>query len=155
MAYLKPPVNYIQQVVPRKWDVVRSVTLETNTRATQEIVAPGKSWGDCNSTTSNWPYQGHKVPYLVWRPTDDYLPALWPNCNHWTRVPVVCSVRAESWWILHSSLGTFFETIPKACIIEFPRETGAFYLIWMAIFLLQHNHTCAGQLKCPEGHVWH
>ena len=32
------------------------------------------------------------------------------------------------------SLGTLFETIPEAGIVEFPREAGFFYLIWMAIY---------------------
>ena len=32
------------------------------------------------------------------------------------------------------SLGTRFETIPEACIVEFLREAGFFYLIWMAIY---------------------
>ena len=31
------------------------------------------------------------------------------------------------------SLRTLFETIPEACIIEFLREAGFYYLIWMAI----------------------
>ena len=30
------------------------------------------------------------------------------------------------------SLGTLFETVPEACIVEFLREAGFFYLIWMA-----------------------
>ena len=42
------------------------------------------------------------------------------------------------------SLGTLFETIPEACIVEFLRETGFFYLIWMAIYpeqpLIQISH---------------
>ena len=32
------------------------------------------------------------------------------------------------------SLGTLFETNPEACIVEFLREAGFFYLIWMAIY---------------------
>ena len=32
------------------------------------------------------------------------------------------------------SLGTLFETVPEACIAEFLREAGFFYLIWMAIY---------------------
>ena len=32
------------------------------------------------------------------------------------------------------SLGTLFEAIPEACIVEFLREAGFFYLIWMAIY---------------------
>ena len=36
------------------------------------------------------------------------------------------------------SLRTLFETIPEACIIEFMREAGLFYLIWKAIYSIQH-----------------
>ena len=32
------------------------------------------------------------------------------------------------------SLRTLLETIPEACIVEFLREAGFFYLIWMAIY---------------------
>ena len=32
------------------------------------------------------------------------------------------------------SLRTLFETVPEACIVEFLREAGFFYLIWMAIY---------------------
>ena len=34
-------------------------------------------------------------------------------------------------------LRTLFETIPEACIIEFPREAGFYYLIWMARYPTQ------------------
>ena len=57
-ADLKPLVNsYIQQEVQTKWDV--SIH---NTRNSQEIPAPDKSWRSCNNPTPNWPHQGHKVP---------------------------------------------------------------------------------------------
>ena len=36
------------------------------------------------------------------------------------------------------SLRTLFETIPDACTVEFLREAGFFYLIWKAIFSIQH-----------------
>ena len=32
------------------------------------------------------------------------------------------------------SLGTLFETVPGAYIVEFLREAGSFYLLWMAIY---------------------
>ena len=35
------------------------------------------------------------------------------------------------------SLMTLFETIPEACIIEFLREAGFYYLIWIAIYPIQ------------------
>ena len=81
---------------------------------------------------------GHtKAAYLVPRAAD-YLPALWPDSNHWTHASNVCSVTEKSWWILHSWLiGDLFETIPEVCIIQFLRETGFLYLIWMAIYPIQ------------------
>ena len=36
------------------------------------------------------------------------------------------------------SLRTLFETIPQTCIVEFLREAGFFYLIWKAIYPVQH-----------------
>ena len=36
------------------------------------------------------------------------------------------------------SLRTLFETIPETCIVEFLREAGFFYLIWKAIYPVQH-----------------
>ena len=41
----------------------RSLSLEVNTRSTQEISVPDQSWG-CH-LGSNWSYQTHEVPYLV------------------------------------------------------------------------------------------
>ena len=41
-------------------------------------------------------------------------------------------------WINPHSLGTLFETIPETCIAEFLREAGFFYLIWKAIYPVQH-----------------
>ena len=35
------------------------------------------------------------------------------------------------------SLRTLFETIPEACIIEFMREAGFYYVIWMAMHPIQ------------------
>ena len=32
------------------------------------------------------------------------------------------------------SLGTLFETVPEVCIVEFLREAGFLYLIWMTIY---------------------
>ena len=107
-ADLKPLVSsYIQREVQIKWDVSihgwRSVPPETNTRTIQEIPAPDQSWGGCDNPTSNWPYQGHKIPYLVPR-TTDCLPALWPDSDHWTHTPGMYSVATKSRWVLHSWL---------------------------------------------------
>ena len=103
---LKPLVNsYIQQLVQTKWDVAVHgrylLSSETNTGATEEIPALNQSWRGCNHSTSNWPYQGHQVPYLVLR-TADGLSALWLNTEHWPYAPGVCSVTGMSWVILHS-----------------------------------------------------
>ena len=60
----------------------RSLSLKTNTGTTQDMKAPNWSGGGCNYLTSNWPYQGHQVPYLVlWTP--DGLPPLWLDTDHW------------------------------------------------------------------------
>ena len=61
-----------------KWDVAvhgRYLSLETNTRATEEMPALNQSWRGCNHPTSNWPYQGHQGPYRDLR-TADYLSPL-------------------------------------------------------------------------------
>ena len=59
----------------------RSLSCETNTGATEEVPAPNQSWRGCNHPTSNWPYQGHQIPYLVPR-TANWLSPLWSNTNH-------------------------------------------------------------------------
>ena len=45
------------------------------------------------------------------------------------------------------SLRTLFETIPEACIVEFLREAGFFYIIWKAIYSVQHIIRITHQLK--------
>ena len=79
----------------------RSVSPETNTRTTQEISAPDQSRGGCDNPTTHWPYQGHKIPYLVPR-TTNCLPELWPD--NWAYTPGMYSVGTKSWWVLHSWL---------------------------------------------------
>ena len=44
------------------------------------------------------------------------------------------------------SLRTLFETIPEACIVEFPREAGFVYLIWKAIYSIHHIIKITDQL---------
>ena len=44
------------------------------------------------------------------------------------------------------SLRTLFETIPDACIVELLRESGLFYLIWKAIYSIQHIIKIVDQL---------
>ena len=149
-ADLKPLVNsYIKQEVQTKWDVSihgRDLHLVKPT------LGPPKKFQhltrSCNNPTSNWPHQGHKVPYLVPRTTNN-LPALWPDSDPPTHAPGVYSVTTQSWRILHcwDSLGTLFGTVPEVCIVEFLREAGFFYLIWMAIYpeqlliLISHQMT--------------
>ena len=60
----------------------RSLSCETNTGATKKVPAPNQSWRGWNHPTSNWPYQGHQIPYLVPR-TTDWLSPLWSNTYHW------------------------------------------------------------------------
>ena len=83
------------------WSV--SASPETNTRTTQEISAPDQSWGGCDNPTPNWPYQGHKFPYLV-PMTIDCLPALWPDSVNWAHTPGMYSVATKLWWVLHNWL---------------------------------------------------
>ena len=86
--------------VPTWW---RSLSLEANTRSTQEISAPKQSWGGCHHPASNWLYQCHKVPYLVPR-TSEYLPPLWTYVDHWPHVLGRSSFAGNSGWILNSWL---------------------------------------------------
>ena len=74
-----------------------------NIEATKEIPALNQSWRGCNYPTSNWPYQGHQVPYFVSRTTHCLSP-LWSNTQHWSYAPGVCSGTGMSWRILHSWL---------------------------------------------------
>ena len=112
----------------RTWQ--RYVSRESNTGTTEEIPALNQSWRGRNHSTSNWPYQGHQVSYLVPR-TADCLPPLWSNTEHWPYAPGLCSVTGMSLGILQvDSLNTPFETILETCLVEFLREAGFFYLIW-------------------------
>ena len=81
----------------------RSLPRETNTGATKEIPALNQCWRDCNHPTSNWPYQGHQVSYLVPRTTGCSSP-LWSNIEQWPNASRVCCITGMSWWILHSWL---------------------------------------------------
>ena len=81
----------------------RSLSCETNTGATEEVPAPNQSWRGCSHPTSNWPYQGHQISYLVPR-TANWLSPLWSNTDHWPYAAGVCIVTGMLWWILHSRL---------------------------------------------------
>ena len=71
--------------------------------SSEKVPAPNQSWRGCNHPTSNWPYQGHQIPYLIPR-TTDWLSPLWANTDHWPYAAGVCTVTGMSWWILHSRL---------------------------------------------------
>ena len=73
----------------------RSLSCETNTGATKEVPAPNQSWRGCNKPTSNWPYQGHQIPYPVPR-TTNWLSPLWSNTDHWPYAARVCIVTEMS-----------------------------------------------------------
>ena len=50
---------------------------------------------------------------------------------------------------------TLFETIPEACIVEFRREAGFFYLIWQAIHSIQHIIRITHQLTKFGSYINH
>ena len=135
----------------RTWQ--RSLTLEANTRSTQEISAPGQSWGGCHHAASNWSYQGHEVPYIVPR-TSHYLPSLWTDVDHWPHALGMCSSAEHPWWILHCWL---FEDP----LLEDPRDlhSGIFYekpdsSIWYELSIITvSDPTCVGRLICSVGCV--
>ena len=81
----------------------RSLSCETNTGVTEEVPALNQNWSGCNHPTSNWPYQGHQIPYLVPR-TANWLSPLWSNTAHCPYAAGVCIVTGMSWWILRSRL---------------------------------------------------
>ena len=97
---MKPLVNsYIKKLVQTKRGVAvhgRDLSREANIRATEEIPSPNQSWRCCYHPTSNWPYKGHHMPYLVPR-TADCSSLLWSNTEHWPYAPGVCSVTGMSW----------------------------------------------------------
>ena len=105
----------------------RYLSCETNTGTTEEISAPYQDWRVCNHQTSNWPYQGHQIPYLVPR-TTNWLSLLWSSTDHWPECALLQECRDEYYTV--DSLNVLFETIPETCIVEFLREAGFFYLIW-------------------------
>ena len=109
--------HHYEQGIQTKWDVYIHGT-ETNTRTTQ-IPAPDKSCRCYNKPTSKWPHQGHEVPYLEPRTTENFQ-ILWPDSDHWTHAPEMYSVTTKSRWIVHSWLtGNLPESIPEAFIVEF------------------------------------
>ena len=97
----------------------RSLSRETNTGATDKIPAHNQSWRGCNHLTSNWPYQGHQVPYLVPRTAKCF-------CGQTLTIDymfLVCAALQECRDLNYTagSLDTLFETIPEICIAELLR----------------------------------
>ena len=58
-------------------------------------------------------------------------------------------------YYIAESLSTIFETIPEACIVEFLREAGLFYLIWQAIHSIQHIIRITHQLTKFSSYINH
>ena len=105
---MKPLVNfYIQKLVQTQWDVAvhgRDLYLVKPTLGPpKKFQHLTQGWRGYNHPTSNWPYQGHQIPYLVQR-TANWLSPLWSNTDHWPYAAGVCIVTGMSWWILHSRL---------------------------------------------------
>ena len=132
----------------------RSLSLEANTRSTQEISVPNQSWGVCHHPASNWSYQSHEVPYLVPR-TSHYLPSLWTDIDHWPHALGMCSSAGNSGWIIHCWLsedplwedsrdlhsGIFTRSRILQSDMNCPR-------LWTV-----NDPTCVGRLICSVGRV--
>ena len=123
---LKPLVNWhIQQLVQTMWNVAihgRYLSL------TEEIPALNQSWGG-NHATSNRPYEGHQVPYLV--------PML-----------LECAVLQDSLreYYIADALNNLFKTIPETCMVELLREADSYGMnnqTFYMIFPLNHLQTDA------------
>ena len=103
---MKALVNsYIQKLGQIKWDVAvhgRDLYLVKPTLGPPKKFQH-QSWRGCDHPTSNWPYQGHQIPYLVPR-TANWLSPLWSNTDHWPYAAGLCIVTGMLWWILHSRL---------------------------------------------------
>ena len=138
-ADLKPVVNsYIQQEVQIKWDVsmhCRDLYLlkptlgpprkfKHLTRA-EEVVITRLRIGHTKAAKSHILSRGP--------------PTACQHCGQTLTIEhmllectVLQQIRDE--WYTAESLSTLFETIPEACIVEFLKEVGFFYLIWKAIY---------------------
>ena len=141
-ADLRPLVNsYIQQEVQIKWDVYvhgRDLYLlkptlgppkrfRHLTRA-EEVVITRLRIGHTKATKSH---------ILSRRPA-----TAWQHCGQTLtieHIPLECTVLQQCQDVYYTvdSLRTLFETTPEACIIEFLREAGFYYLIWMAMYPIQ------------------
>ena len=142
-ADLKPVVNsYIQQGVQIKWDVsihgrdlyLLKPTLgppkkfKHRTRA-KEVVITRLRIGHTKATKSHILSRGP--------PTACQHGGQTLTIEHMLlECTVLQQIRDE--YYTADSLRTLFDTIPETCIVEFLREAGFFYLIWKAIYQVQH-----------------
>ena len=139
---LKPLVNfYIQQDFQIKWDVsihgrdlyFLKPTLGPPRRfrhltKTEEVVITRLRIGHTKATKSNILSRGP--------------PTACQHCGQTLTIEQIlleCTVLQQCRDEHHTvdSLRTLFETIPEACMIEFLREAGFYYLIWMAMYSIQ------------------
>ena len=162
-ADLKPLVNsYIQQEVQIKWDVsihgrdlyLLKPTLGPPKRfrhltKAEEVVITRLWIGHTKATKSH---------ILSREP-----PTACQHCGQTLtieHIPLECTVLQQSRDEHHTidSLGTLFETITEACIIEFLREAGFYYLIWMAIYpiqlFIQISHQLTTLSSWINHHYW-
>ena len=133
---LKPLVNsYIQKLVQTKWDVAvhgrdlylvkptlgQPKNFQRLTRA-EEVVITQLRIGHTKATKSHILSRGSQTA-----------------CHHCGQTLSIdhmlleCAVLQECLdeYYTADSLNTVFETIPETCIVEFLREAGFFYLIWV------------------------
>ena len=66
-------------------------------------------------------------------------PTTCQHCGHTLTIEhmlLECTVSQQSFYEYYTadSLWTLFEMVPDACIMEFLREAGFFYLIWLTIY---------------------
>ena len=161
-ADLKPLVNsYIQQEVQIKWDVsihgrdlyLLKPTLGPPKRfrhltRAEEVVITRLRIGLTKATKSLSCPEDRRLLAII-------LARLWPlNTCPWN---VQCCNKVVM-STTQLTQRTLFETIPEACIIEFLREAGFFYLIWMAIypiqFFIQISHQLTTLSSWINPHYW-
>ena len=141
-ADLKPMVYfYIQQEVQIKWDasihgrdmyllkpIIGPPKIFRHLTRAEEVVITRLWIGHTKATKSHILSRGP--------------PTACQHCGQTLTIEhmlLECTVLQQSRdeYYIVDSLRTLFETTPEACIIEFLREAGFFYLIWMAIYLIQ------------------
>ena len=136
-ADLKPLVNwYTQQKVKIKWAVSmhgRDLFIVKPTRGApkkfrhltraEDVVITWLRIGYTKATKSHILSRGPAIAYKHCGQTIE-------------RMLLECTALQQSYYT-GDSLGTLFKMIPEACIIEFLREAGLFYLVWMVTYTVQ------------------